>query len=150
MRYGVIFAFFVALAIQMYLVFWHDLTAWKGGGFGMFSAIDDREIELEAIAADGAVYQAFDATLNPALRRMRKLPLDRHFRRLARHIEHSTWYYDDVENRLTSDVTDIETAEAIQLRSLTLSLWEIDYDKKAHLATPRLMKQKTYEFNLSN
>ncbi len=146
-RYWIIVVFFVALTIQMYLVFGHDLTAWKGGGFGMFSVIQDREIELEAVAVDGAVYRDIDGTLNRDFRRVQKLPLDRHFHRLARGIERSTWYYDDVEDRLTSDPEEAEVAEAVRLTSLKLSLWEVHYDNRQRLAVPHLMKQKTYEFN---
>jgi hypothetical protein len=65
--------------VQIYLAHTVNLTPWKGGGFGMFAAIDSpsmRVIAVEALTEEGEVINLdLFRTLSPSItRRLRSLP----------------------------------------------------------------------------
>ena len=143
--YLVIWVFFVFLAIQMFLVFVHDFTAWKGGGFGMFSAIDDRSLKVKAYTSDGEVYDDFDEVFDDDLRLIRKLPMNKYFDRFSDRVRYSDWYYDPEEKWLTDYKKDEDSFVPVTLVKLEMQVWEVIYDKKNHTAVPNIMEQHVYD-----
>ncbi len=146
--YLVIGMFFVFLSLQMYLVFKHDFTAWKGGGFGMFSAIDDRHLTVRIYTDEGIIYEDFDRVFDDDLRLIRKMPMDKKFDEFSVMVEKTAWYYDPDKNWIT-DISLNEEAEEVNVVALDISVWEVIYDKRNHVAVPNLMKKRRYNFRSS-
>lgn len=80
-------AILIAIAShQIYLAKMHDLTPWKGGGFGMFSTVDDptaRWVRCYAIADGRETAVTIPTDLDRAAARVRAMPSREGLRRLA-------------------------------------------------------------------
>jgi len=66
-----------------------DLTAWKGGGFGMFSTIDRpraRQVRCHIVGGDKDIPFAIPADLNDLEQSAKTLPTERNLIRLGREI----------------------------------------------------------------
>lgn len=73
-------------SLQIYLAKTHGLTPWKGGGFGMFSTVDDpsaRWVRCYAIADGREVPTPVPDELDRAAARLRAMPSQEGLRRLA-------------------------------------------------------------------
>jgi len=73
-------------SVQIYLAKTHDLTPWKGGGFGMFSTVDDpwaRWVRCYAIADGREVATEVPDDLDRAAARLRAMPSQEGLRRFA-------------------------------------------------------------------
>lgn len=78
----------VVAIVQIYLTQTANLSPWKGGGFGMFGAIDApdmRVIQAEALVQDGSVIQldVYSALDVRTIRRTRPLPRQRDLEQMA-------------------------------------------------------------------
>lgn len=93
-RYGppamlVAVALFQGLLVQRY-----DLSPWKGGGFGMFSTVDDpkaRFLRLYLETDRGELPVPVPAELAHAVRELRTLPTPKRLRRLAGGLVGANW-----------------------------------------------------------
>lgn len=84
----------VAVAcVQLVLVQTHDLTAWKGGGFGMFSTFDDpsaRTLRVVIVTAKGEAVVAFPELGVPQARVL-NMPNTALLREIAERAAQTAW-----------------------------------------------------------
>lgn len=95
-------------AFQFYQAFFHQLTPWKGGGFGMFSTIDSPGARfLRVRISDGTRW--FSVRVPRDLRRLakqvRSRPSDSQFAELCGRLAAGHWIYDP----RMSDAAEYET-----------------------------------------
>jgi hypothetical protein len=113
----------IALALAM------NLTAWKGGGFGMFSTTDDagrRRVRVFVSAAERSEEIAIAPSLEDAAQRAAVLPRDVELARLARRVV-------DRERRYRRPV-----------ETVRIETWRIEYAPDTLAATSRLVRDFVY------
>ena len=118
----------VALA-QVTLVYTADLSAWKGGGFGMFSTTDDagrRHVRVFVSAPARSEEVAISPSLEDAARRAAVLPTEAGLTRLARR------------------VVDRERRNGRPVDTVRIEAWRIDYAPGTLLATTRRLRDFVY------
>jgi hypothetical protein len=106
-----------------------DLTAWKGGGFGMFSTLDHgayRGVDIVVDAPDRSESLAIPPSLETAAARAAACPTDRLLRSLAEGIA-------DRERRYQRTVTRV-----------TVTAWRTDFDRATLQASERPVRTFTY------
>jgi hypothetical protein len=88
-------ALMIAVALlQQVLARSQSLTAWKGGGFGMFSTVDSRSarfLRAYVTTANGEVPVQLPRALAPIARRLRSMPTHPGLERLAEGMLEATW-----------------------------------------------------------
>lgn len=102
---------FLVAAVQLNLVVHHELDPWKGGGFGMFSTIDNpstRVLRVVAVTADGLVPLEMPSAVYAAERSARALPSEERLGRVAERLLDRT-----------------ELPEGT--RALRVELWRLDF-----------------------
>lgn len=92
---------FLAPALLLGVAGWHsyqvaanDLTAWEGGGFGMFSTVDKRQVRFvrcELITATGAVRARLPGHLDTYVEQLRALPTQERADELAEYLDRAAW-----------------------------------------------------------
>jgi hypothetical protein len=94
-RYGVASLLVVVAFVHVYFVHAKSLTAWKGGGFGMFSTVDaGRVLRFELIDDRGISYRATvpdDAQVRELHALVRKLPSETNVERLVHELARCVW-----------------------------------------------------------
>ena len=119
----------VVASVQVTLARTVGLSAWKGGGFGMFSTTDDsgrRLVRVFVNAPERSEELRIPASLDNAARRAAVLPADRQLSRLARGVvERERRYQRPV------DTVRIET-------------WRIEYAPATLAASTHLMREFEY------
>jgi len=119
----------VVALVQIVLARTADLTAWKGGGFGMFSTTDDagrRRVRVFVTAPERSEEIAIAPSLEDAARRAAVLPADYELARLAQR------------------VVSRERRYARPVESVRIEAWRIDYAPVTLLATSRLIREYVY------
>jgi hypothetical protein len=105
------------------------LSAWKGGGFGMFSTTDDagrRRVRIYVTGPDRSEEIELAPSLEDAARRAAVLPGDQQLARLARRVV-------EREQRHGRPVTDVR-----------IEAWRIDYEPATLAATWRRIREFAY------
>lgn len=105
------------------------LTAWKGGGFGMFSTTDDaarRRVRVFVSAPERSEEIAIAPSLENAARRAAALPADHQLARLA------------------EGVVARERRYARPVDTVRIETWRIDYAPDTLAATLRLLREYVY------
>jgi hypothetical protein len=119
----------VVAGAQVTLATTAGLSAWKGGGFGMFSTTDDggrRYVRVFVSAVERSEEIAISPSLEDAARRAAVLPRDAELSRLARRVVER-----ERRHRRPVDTVRIET-------------WRIEYARDTLAATTRLTREFVY------
>ena len=123
-------AMLVAVAgTQVMLVRTAGLSPWKGGGFGMFSTLDDsgrRHVRVFVSAPERSEELAIAPSLEDAARRAAVLPADAELTRLARR------------------VVDREDRYGRKVDTVRIEAWRIEYAPETLAATPRRIRDFVY------
>lgn len=115
---------------QMVLARTADITAWKGGGFGMFSTLDHgayRGVDVVVEGPERSEQMVIPASLEEAAARAAACPADWLLRRLAEGIVAR-------ERRYDRDVTRV-----------TLTAWRTEFDPTTLAATERTLRTFVYD-----
>ena len=120
----------VAVAgVQVMLATTAGLSAWKGGGFGMFSTTDDggrRYVRIFVTAPERSEEISIAPSLEDAARRAAVLPRDAQLSNLARRVV-------ERERRYQRPV------DAVRIQN-----WRVEYAKETLAATPRMTREFLY------
>jgi hypothetical protein len=123
-------ALLVAVAIvQVTLAQTVDLTAWKGGGFGMFSTLDhgaNRGVDIVVDAPDRSESVEIPASLETAAARAAACPTNRLLRALAEGVATRERRYERAVTRVT------------------VTAWRTDFDRATLRASERPVRTFTY------
>jgi len=98
-RYGAPALLAVVALFQTYQALRHELTPWRGGGFGMFSTVDvpsARFFRLYLATDEGEIPAPLPATLAISFREIQTLPTEESLDRLARRLAAATWAVPDL------------------------------------------------------
>jgi hypothetical protein len=98
-RYGAPALLAAVALFQGYQTERHDLTPWRGGGFGMFSTVDvptARFFRLYLATDEGEIPAPLPATLAISFREVQTLPTEAGLRRLAGQLAAATWAVPDL------------------------------------------------------
>jgi hypothetical protein len=119
----------VVAGAQVTLATTAGLSAWKGGGFGMFSTTDDgghRYVRIFVTAPDRSEEISIAPSLEDAARRATSLPGDAQLSRLARQVvERERRYHRPVD--------------AVRIQN-----WRVEYAPDSLAATPRMTREFFY------
>jgi hypothetical protein len=124
-------------AAQAYQVRVHDLTPWKGGGFGMFSTVDNprrRIVRCYLVGEDG-----------------RDTPL-----RIPPKFERETWEVRSIPtserlsalaHALAADFNQsmAKAGRAVSARQLRVEVWRVAFDSQRHTLTPSKVREAIVE-----
>ena len=116
-------------AVQIGLARAGDLTAWKGGGFGMFSTLDHgahRRITAVVEAPDRSEQIELPPSLEETAARAAGLPADWLLRRLAEALAAR------------------ERRQQRPVNRVTLTVWTTDFDRDTLLANERVIRAYVY------
>jgi hypothetical protein len=119
----------VVALVQIGLARTADLTAWKGGGFGMFSTLDHgayRGVDIVVHAPDRSEAMQIAPSLETAASRAAAFPADWLLRALAEAVVAR-------ERRYQRPVSQV-----------TLSVWRADFDRATLAASERTVRTFTY------
>jgi hypothetical protein len=119
----------VVAALQIAMAMTGDMTAWKGGGFGMFSTLDHGafrgvDIVVEATERSEEI-ELFPSLQGPAARAV-AFPSNRNLRRLAR------------------AVAERERRYAMPVDTVRLQVWRQEFDPLTLHATERVLRTFSY------
>jgi hypothetical protein len=121
----------VAVAVvQVSLVYSVDLTAWKGGGFGMFSTLDHgayRGVDIVVDAPDRSESLAIPPSLETAAARAAACPTDGLLRTLAEGVAAREQRYQRAVSRVT------------------VTAWRTDFRRETLHASERPVRTFTYD-----
>ena len=124
-------AVLVAVAIvQIGLAQTVDLTAWKGGGFGMFSTLDHgayRGVDIVVEAPDRSESLAIPPSLETAAARAAACPTDGLLRGLAEGVAAREQRYQRAVSRVT------------------VTAWRTDFDRRTLQASERPLRTFIYD-----
>ena len=84
----------VIACLQLYLAHVHDLTPWKGGGFGMFCTVDSRGarfLRIYLMTDEGETPVKIPRHLYSQVREVRSIPTAERLERLATELAQATW-----------------------------------------------------------
>ncbi|MCO6458158.1 MAG: hypothetical protein J5I93_22870 [Pirellulaceae bacterium] len=84
----------VVALLHVYRVYWHDQTPWKGGGFGMFSTIDERAaryLRCYLVTADGEIPVAIPSRWEKRVTVLRAAPNQSQLDELAADLAAQPW-----------------------------------------------------------
>jgi hypothetical protein len=81
-------------SVQLFMAHVYDLTAWKGGGFGMFSTVDSqgaRFLRIYLVTPNGRTAVEVPSDLQPTARSVRTFPRAEELAQLADQLAQATW-----------------------------------------------------------
>ena len=93
--------------IQIYLAHTQNLTAWKGGGFGMFSTVDSsgaRFFRASLVTSSETFPIEIPQHLRRIARKARAIPTKKHLDHLAKALLEETWIPYEYDQFLASDL----------------------------------------------
>lgn len=136
-------------AFQIYLAQSETLSAWKGGGFGMFSTVDQPQsrwvrAHMETASDRHVLLLGSPATDPPGLgrmvRRARAMPSQGALDDLAAAVGHASWTVDQGQLRA---VTDPSTA-AIEVDAVEIEVLRLRYTRRSSTAAAQLIGSATW------
>ena len=109
--------------LQVYLVRAHDLSPWKGGGFGMFSTNDDeaRHIEVWVIESEGE--RQIDVTGDLRVLQYAAFPTDERLIAMGRKIG------------------EVQRARGADVKRVRVTAWRRDFDLRTMEPRPVLIRE---------
>ena len=116
--------------LQIVLARTADLTAWKGGGFGMFSTLDHgayRGVDIVVDAPDRSEALEIPPSLEVAAARAAAFPVD--------------WLMRDLAERVVARERRYERA----VSRVTVTAWRADFDRAALRASERPLRTFIYD-----
>lgn len=142
----------VAVALhQQYLVHTQDLTAWKGGGFGMFSTVDElhrRMVFAYLLTEAGEVAVPLDSHQDAFGRlywRTAALPHGDHAGRLAREVARRDWFTVVDDALPESPAIAVPAGQApgdappVVFDAVRLEVWRLQFDSADSQLSRRLL-----------
>jgi len=124
-------------AVQSYNVRYHDLTRWKGGGFGMFSTVDEpgrRIVRCYLVGEDG---REVPLKLPPNLQRLvweaRSIPTPDRVSRLARELA------DGLNQQFA------KSGALVPARYVRAKIWRAAFDSESGQLTATKIAEATVE-----
>ena len=120
----------VVALLQIVLARTADLTAWKGGGFGMFSTLDHgayRGVDIVVDAPDRSESLEIPPSLEIAAARAAAFPVD--------------WLMRDLAERVVARERRYERA----VSRVTVTAWRADFDRAALRASERPLRTFIYD-----
>jgi hypothetical protein len=120
----------VVALLQIVLARTADLTAWKGGGFGMFSTLDHgayRGVDIVVDAPDRSESLEIPPSLEIAAARAAAFPVD--------------WLMRDLAERVVMRERRYERA----VSRVTVTAWRADFDRAALRASERPLRTFIYD-----
>jgi hypothetical protein len=134
-------------SVQIYLAKTHDLTPWKGGGFGMFSTVDDpsaRRIRCYAVAEGREVAIAVPDDLNRAAVRLRAMPSQGGLQRMAADLGRMRFVNREYDKNVEAEMR--QSASLARKEDLLAACWQPVLGCEAVLPTPlRVWESKERE-----
>ena len=112
--------------LQLYLAHTANLSPWKGGGFGMFAAVDSpsmRVVAAEGLDRDGQLIQldALDSLDNSTYRRILSLPRQVHLEQIASELISEKFVPKNIQRRSTFEKLQRENPKlALQVSEILL------------------------------
>lgn len=140
--------------LQLYLTHSHDLSPWKGGGFGMFASVDRVEHRTVRAAFQGSQAKPINvhafATLSFPDRvlvdRALSMPTAPALQRLAERIDELSWSETPTGVLVPSSADDPpQPLPATAYPEIVLSVWRVQYDAAENVATPVRLRELTLE-----
>lgn len=149
-------AVLVAVALlQLYLAHNHDLSPWKGGGFGMFAAVDRVEHRVVRATFEGVARQPIDVQAVAELSypdkqlvdRALSMPTQAALARLAARMDDLTWVTtaDGVLTPADDDEASTADVSSEQYPALSVSVWRLRYDGSSDVASPEQLRTHVEE-----
>lgn len=150
---------------QIFLAHTAELTAWKGGGFGMFATPDRHDhravratVETDQGTIELDLYSMRLASSPEDRKRFtnaRALPRDRELARLHEVIARSDWAIEDGVARFDSWAEDedrsiprlLRGSRQVDPRHLTITVWRVDYSRSDRRITPRPVGEHRTEYD---
>jgi hypothetical protein len=120
----------VVALLQIVLARTADLTAWKGGGFGMFSTLDHgayRGVDIVVDGPDRSESLEIPPSLEIAAARAAAFPVD--------------WLMRDLAERVVARERRYERA----VSRVTVTAWRADFDRAALRASERPLRTFIYD-----
>ena len=120
----------VVALLQIVLARTADLTAWKGGGFGMFSTLDHgayRGVDIVVDAPDRSESLEIPPSLEIAAARAAAFPAD--------------WLMRDLAERVVARERRYERA----VSRVTVTVWRADFDRASLGASERRLRTFVYD-----
>ena len=120
----------VVALLQIVLARTADLTAWKGGGFGMFSTLDHgayRGVDIVVDAPDRSESLEIPPSLEIAAARAAAFPVD--------------WLMRDLAERVVAR----ERRNDRAVTRVTVTAWRADFDRAALRASERPLRTFIYD-----
>jgi hypothetical protein len=141
--------------VQLTLAHSLGLTPWKGGGFGMFSTVDQpafRFVRVEVTDRAGRTLSVAmdqyvdDAEVGALVERARAMPNQRALHRIAADVRDRSWTRrDGLALPLASDEPGTDIGGPLDLSSVTVSVWAFMFDAETEQLTPRLVHSGTWQ-----
>ena len=127
----------IIAALQVYQVRVHDLTPWKGGGFGMFSTVDNprrRIVRCLLIGDDGRETPLkIPARLERLTWEVRAIPTADRLSELAH----------EVAAEFNQSVA--QAGAQVRARHVRAEVWRVAFDSRDHTLTPVKLREETVE-----
>lgn len=120
-----------------------DLTPWKGGGFGMFAAIDARSIQsLGITAGSDTVYLDVASAVDRRLRlRILTAPTRANLQDVASRLLTARWQSDGVSRVWVVATPSSNDRPSAALASLSVAVHEVRFDPRTDTASRVTLRQ---------
>lgn len=121
---------------QQYLAHFHDLSPWKGGGFGMFSTIkgpSSRFLRVFISTQKGETPVQLSKTNKKKLLEIKTIPTKNKLEKFGQNLLLKHWKFNGEDEiisfEMNSKVID-KQLETIKVESIRIELWEYNYERK--------------------
>ena len=136
--------------LQIYLSSYHDLTVWKGGGFGMFSDFRHRRIVVQLLTEEGPVRLDRRGPLRWVYRRVEAFPSEANMRRVVDAIVARDWVWKMRSKRRVGriylgDPARLDESRSLSFDAVKLQVWLIRYDRELDALRSELVVERTLE-----
>lgn len=138
---------------QLYLSHYHFLSHWKGGGFGMFSEIDERFSHIHLLNRGTIQCAEPHSDIGKELRKIRIYPTVKSLEKVSKVIGSKTWIYRrKTVNRskkigvfmIGKDETLFQGDELATFSGVELQIFDIIFEPKTFTIKPKLIRSERF------